>query len=142
MRHQLCRDGKLADKTVLWYYFLHPIAFDFTKIPLCGNISTAQVVSLPRRQVLYRRSGQLNSRVNWKWNADLVIQFRLNRTGVDGEDLDLRIIYKIAFKVRRSIRIKYETIIFTNGNKLCKTKHCVLRDAVLALVWASKLGRA
>jgi hypothetical protein len=139
---QLCRDGKLADKTVLRYYLLLPIAFNFTLIPLCRNISTAQVVSLARRQVLYRRSCQPNSRVDWKRDADLVKQLRLNGTGVDGEDLDLRILYKIVLKVRRSIRIEDETMIFTNGNKLCKTKHCVLRDAVLALVWASKLGRA
>ena len=135
MQHQLCRDGKLADKTVLWYYFLHPIAFDLTKIPLCGNISTAQVVSLPRRQVLYRRSCQLNSRVNRKRAAGLVIQVRLDRTGVDGEDLDAGILYNKAMSIRRSIRIEHEAIVFTNSNKFCKTKHCVLRDAVLARVW-------
>ena len=140
---QLCRNGKLADKTVLRYYFLLPIAFDFTKIPPCGNISTAQVVGLSRRQVLYRRSCQLHSRVNWigLGGADPFKHFRLDSTGVDGEDLDVRILYKTVWKVRRSIRIKDETIILTNGNKLCKSKHCVLRDAVLALVWYSKLGR-
>jgi hypothetical protein len=95
----LCRDGKLADKTVLGYYFLLPIAFDFTQIPLCGNISTAQVVSLARRQVLYRRSCQLNSGVNWKGDAGLVIQVRLDSTGVDGEDLDAGILYKKAMGI-------------------------------------------
>jgi hypothetical protein len=91
---QLCRDGKLADKTLLRYYFLLPIAFDFTQIPLCGNISTAQVVSLARRQVLYRRSRQLNSGVSWKGAGGLVIQVRLDSTGVHGENLDAGILYK------------------------------------------------
>jgi hypothetical protein len=101
MQRQLCRDGKLADKTVLCYYFLLPIAFDFTKIPLCGNISTAQVVSLARRQVLYRRSCQLHSRVDWigLGGADPFKQFRLNSTGVDGEDLDVRILYKQVLRI-------------------------------------------
>jgi hypothetical protein len=96
---QLSRDGKLADKTVLRYYFLSPIAFDFTEIPLCGNISAAQVVSLARRQVLYRRSCQLNSRVNWKGDAGFVIQVRLDSTWVDGEDLDAGILYKKAMRI-------------------------------------------
>jgi len=140
---QLCRDGELADKTILRYYFLLPIPFDFTQIPLCGNISTAQVVSLARRQVLYRRSCQLNSGVSWKRAAGLVIHVRLDRTGVHREDLDARILYRKAMSIWCSIRMQDETIILvlTNGNKLCKTKHCVLRDAVLARVWYSKLGR-
>ena len=99
MQRQLCWNGKLADKTVLCYCFLLPIAFNFTEIPLCRNISTAQVVSLARRQVLYRRSCQLNSRVNWKRAAGLVIQVRLDRTGVDGEDLDVGILYKKAMSI-------------------------------------------
>jgi hypothetical protein len=96
---QLCRDGKLADKTVLGYDFLFPIAFDFTQIPLYGNISTTQVVSLARRQVLYRRSCQLNSGVNWKDAVGHVIHVRLDRTGVDGEDLDAGILYKKAMRI-------------------------------------------
>ena len=90
----LCRDGKLADKTVLRYYFLLPIAFDFTQIPPCGNISAAQVVSLSRRQVLYRRSCQLNSGVNWNGTAGLVMHIRLDGTRVDGENLDAGIFYE------------------------------------------------
>ena len=91
---RLRRDGKLIDKTVLGYYSLLPIAFDFIQIPLCGNISTAQIVSLARRQVLYRRSRQLNSGVNWRVAAGLVVHVRLNSAGVDEEDLDSGILYK------------------------------------------------
>ena len=87
-------DGKLADKTVLSYYFLLPIAIDFTQIPLRGNISTTQVVSVARRQVLYCRSRQLNSGVNWRVAAGLVVHVRLNSAGVDEEDLDSGILYK------------------------------------------------
>ena len=94
--NRLRRDGKLANKTVLGYYFLLPIPFYFTQIPLCGNISTAQVVSLARRQVLYRRSCQLNSGVSWKVAAGHVIHVRLDRTGMDGKDLDAGVLFKKA----------------------------------------------
>jgi len=96
---QLCRDGKLADKTVLGYYFLLPIAFDFTQIPPCVNITTAQEVSLARSQVLYRRSCQLDSGVYCKGDARVVIQVRLDSTGVDGEDLDVGILYKKTMRI-------------------------------------------
>jgi hypothetical protein len=99
MLNRLRRDGKLADKTVLGYYLLLPIAFDFTQIPQCGNISTAQVVSLARRQVLYRRSCQLNSGVNWKGAAGHVKQVSLDSPRIDGEDLDAGILFKKAMRM-------------------------------------------
>ena len=112
----LHRDGKLANKTALCNYFFLPVTFNFTQIPRCRNISATQIVSLARRQVLYRRRCQLNSGVNWNGSARLVIHVRLDSTGVDGEDLDVGILYK-AMRIRRSITNGRHSPIVTNSAK-------------------------
>lgn len=91
-RRRSDRDGKLADEAALCYYLLLPIAFDFGQIPRRRNKSTTEVVGLSRCQVLYRRSCQPNRGIGWNGGAELVEHVRLDRTGVDREDLDFGII--------------------------------------------------